>query len=270
MDLRNRRGVVTGAGSGIGRAVAVELGRLGGELLLVGRREDKLQETAELVTAEGGQAHVLAADLTDPAAVEAVTAATLALGQVDLLVNNAGTVRAGWLADHEVQDVHTMIALNLTAPILLTRALLPALRAAAAVNGGLILNISSGVALIGLPCYSVYAATKAGLARFGESLRRELPGTGLHLATVYPGATDTDMMATSEAGPEHGFAKRSVREVVAEIISALANGEHEINTSLPERQEIQRRNAVDPLAVDALLAPRLAGFEQAVRDHRTT
>ncbi|MGO1053293.1 SDR family NAD(P)-dependent oxidoreductase [Crossiella sp. CA198] len=216
MDLHDRAGVVTGAGSGIGRALAVELGR------------------------------------------------------VDLLVNNAGNVRAGRLEQHEIRDVHAMIDLNLTAPILLTRALLPALRAAAPGNGGLILNIASGMALLGLPFYGVYAATKAGLARFGESLRRELHGTGLHVATSYPGATDTDMMTSTEAGEEYGMGLRPLAEVVGEIIAALAAGTHEINTSTPARQEVQRRNAIDPLAVDALLAPRLPGFEHAVRNHRTT
>jgi short-subunit dehydrogenase len=147
--------------------------------------------------------------------------------------------------------------------------MLPALRAGAVPGGSVVLNIASGIALVGLPFYTTYAATKSGLARFGEALRRELHGSGVHVATVYPGATATAMMASSEAGDDLGFGRRPVSDVVADVLTARAKDEHEINTSLESRRAMQRLNISDPLAVDAALAPKLADMEASVRHHRS-
>ncbi|TKV26149.1 SDR family NAD(P)-dependent oxidoreductase [Arthrobacter sp. NamB2] len=269
MDIANRTGVITGAGTGIGRALAVEFGRHNGNLLLVGRRAEPLEETADMVRSVGGQAEVFPVDITDPGAVDRVTGAARRRGPVDLLVNNAGNVRAGRLEDLPEDDVLAMINLNLTAPILLTRALLPSLKGAAVKHGSILLAISSGIALTGLPFYTVYAATKSGIAHFGEALRRELHGTGIHVATAFPGATDTDMMTSSTAGDDLGFGRRPVAEVVAETVAGLRAGDHEINTAAATRRKMQDLNKTDPLAVDALLAPRLKALESAVRTHRS-
>ena len=127
----------------------------------------------------------------------------------------------------------------------------------------------AGVALVALPFYATYAATKGGLARFDESLRREVGPDGIHVATAYPGATDTDMMSSSDAGDDLGFGRRPVRDVAAEIAAGLEAGEHDINTALPERRKLQELNAADPLAVDAVLAPRREALEAATRSHRS-
>ncbi|WP_220505843.1 SDR family oxidoreductase [Microbispora sp. H10830] len=282
IDMTDRSGVITGAGSGIGRALAEQFGRRGARLLLVGRREQALRETASAVARAGGAAEVLAADITAEGAEEKVadTARTV-LGKVDLLINNAGNVRAGRLEECDVADVRAMVGLNLTAPILLTRALLPDLRAAAQsersadVNGlgrrrdSVVLGIASGMALLPLPFYATYAATKTGLAAFGHALRRELHGTGVHVATWYPGATATAMMDSSAAGEDLGFGRRPVEEVVTDLLDALGRGEHEINTSLSTRRAMQRLHVSDPLAVDAALGPQLSELESAVRNHRS-
>lgn len=268
MDLTNRRGVITGAGSGIGRELAIEFGRRGAHLLLVGRRRETLSETAGLVAATGGSADVLELDLTAPDAAERILSAVS--NRIDLLVNNAGNVRAGRLDDLPEDDIRSMLDLNLTAPILLTRAALAPLRESAGARGSILLNISSGIGLVGMPFYTVYAATKSGLAHFGEALRRELHGTGIHVATAYPGATATPMMETSTAGEDLGFGRRPVEDVVADILTGLEADEHEINTALPSRRKMQELNVTDPLAVDAALAPRLAALEEATRNHRTT
>lgn len=269
MDLNGRHGIITGAGSGIGRRLAAEFGGRHARLLLVGRREEPLRETAELVRAAGGDADVLAVDITEPGAPEHVVETAVRQGPLDLLVNNAGNVRAGHLTDLPEADIRAMIDLNLTAPVLLTRAALPSLRDAAAGRGALVLDVSSGIALTGLPFYIVYAAAKAGIAHFGEALRRELHGSGVHVATAYPGATDTDMMTSSAAGEDLGFGRRPVEEVVQEIVAGLAAGEHEINTAAAGRRQVQELNQQDPLAVDELLAPRLRALEAAVRNHRS-
>lgn len=269
LDLTGRHGIITGAGQGIGRALAIEFGRRGGHLLLVGRHRDTLAETVELVVAEGGTAEILVDDLTQPGAPERVAHAVSSWNTLDLLVNNAGNVRAGRLELTSAADIHSMIDLNLTAPILLTSELLPALRRSGNTGGSILLNIASGIALVGLPFYSVYAATKAGLSQFGESLRRELHGTGVHVATVYPGATDTAMMQSQNAGEELGWARRPLEDVIADLMTALESGEHEINTTPEGRRRMQQLNVSDPLAVDAALAPSLAALEVAVREHRS-
>jgi len=271
LDLAFRRVLLTGAGSGIGRRLALELATRGAQLVLVGRREQPLTETATMVGVRGGSAHVLTADLTAPGAPEQVVGSALELlGGLDVLINNAGNVRAGRLDEVDTADILAMLALNLTAPILLTKAALPHLRAAATAHGGAaVLGISSGIALVGLPFYATYAATKAGLARFDEALRRELIGTGIRVATAYPGATDTAMMATSQAGEDLGFGRRPVEEVAAEIVAGLEAGDAEINTSLRERRGMQDLNATAPLDVDAALTPKLAEMEAATRSHRS-
>ena len=269
LDLANRRGIITGAGQGIGQAIALEFGRRGGHLLLVGRQLATLTETARLVAAAGGTTEILVEDLTQPGAVERVADTVAPWSTVDLLVNNAGNVRAGRRELISDADVHSMIDLNLTAPILLTKALLPALRLSGEGRGSILLNVSSGIALVGMPFYSIYAATKSGLAQFGESLRRELIGTGVHVATVYPGATDTAMMTSQNAGAELGWGRRSLADVITDLIAALQAGEHEINTAPEGRRAMQELNLTDPLAVDAALAPGLEALELAVRDHRS-
>ncbi|TFC72062.1 SDR family NAD(P)-dependent oxidoreductase [Cryobacterium sp. TMS1-20-1] len=269
LDLANRRGIITGAGQGIGQAIALEFGRRGGHLLLVGRQLATLTETARLVAAAGGTTEILVEDLTQPGAVERIADTVAPWSTVDLLVNNAGNVRAGRLELTSDADVHSMIDLNLTAPILLTKALLPALRQSGKGRGSILLNVSSGIALVGMPFYSIYAATKSGLAQFGESLRRELIGTGVHVATVYPGATDTAMMTSQNAGADLGWDRRSLADVITDLIAALQAGEHEINTAPEGRRAMQELNLTDPLAVDAALAPGLEALELAVRDHRS-
>jgi uncharacterized oxidoreductase len=82
-------------------------------------------------------------------------------------------------------------------------------------------NVSSGIALIGMPFYATYAGTKAGIAHFGEALRRELYGEGVHLLNVFPGATSTPMMESSHAGPEHGFTYETPEQVAAATLAGL-------------------------------------------------
>ena len=269
LDLTNRRGIITGGGQGIGRALALEFGRRGGHLLLIGRQQDTLTETARLVASEGGTSEIMVEDLTLAGAVQRIAERVASWTTVDLLVNNAGNVRAGRLELTSDVDVRSMIDLNLTAPILLTKALLPMLRESGKMRGSILLNIASGIALVGIPFYAVYGATKSGIAQFGEALRRELIGTGVHVATAYPGATDTAMMTSQNAGDELGWERLPLEEVITKLIAALEAGEHEINTASESRRKMQQLNITDPLAVDAALAPSLEALELAVRDHRS-
>ncbi|WP_299948910.1 SDR family oxidoreductase, partial [uncultured Microbulbifer sp.] len=134
---------------------------------------------------EFGEVAGVCADIaTSEGRAETLKQAISILGGLDVLVNNAGGIRAGSLQDLEKSEIIKMLDVNLLAPILLTKAALPALRAD---GDSMVVNISSALALVGIPFYTVYAAAKAGLAQFGECLRRELKGEGVHVMTVYPG-----------------------------------------------------------------------------------
>lgn len=91
----------------------------------------------------------------------------------------------------------------------------------------------------------------------------------MHVATVYPGATDTAMMASQSAGAELGWGRRALDDVITDVFTALEAGQHEINTAPEGRREMQQLNFIDPLAVDAAFAPGLEALELAVRDHRS-
>lgn len=267
MKITDRRVLVTGAGSGIGRELALRFGSSGGALALVGRRAGALEDTAAQIRGRGGTAHVIAADLADRSVPDGVVAAAVEhLGGLDVLINNAGNVRAGELESLAQPDIEAMVDVDLLAPILLTRAALPHLRAA---GDALVLGVASGIALVALPYYSVYAAVKAGLAHFDESLRRELLETGVRVVTAFPGATATPMMDSSTAGEDLGFGRRPVADVADDIIAGIEADLLEINTALESRRALQELNRTDIAAVDAALRPRLAALRAAVSDHRS-
>jgi short-subunit dehydrogenase len=126
---------------------------------------------------------VFAADIADHATrPRIIETARSAFGQISGLINNAGNVRAGRLESISAEDILAMIDVNLVAPILLRRAVLPGLKRG---SRGFIVNVSSGVALLTPPFYSVYAAVKSGVAAFGDSLRRELLGENVSIINAH-------------------------------------------------------------------------------------
>lgn len=265
MNVYGKRVVITGGSSGIGFELARQLGSKGARLLLTGRNPGKLAAAVERLRDTGVEAHGLVGDVTDGYARESlVREAGRALGGVDVLVNNAGGVRAGRLEDISEAEMRTMIDVDLLSPILLTRAFLPALRAS---GDGLIVNIASGIAQMGVPFYTVYAAAKGGLARFGEALRRELKGEGVHVVTVFPGATDTPMMASNKAGADLGFGLQPVADVVGSIVDGIEADAFEVVRGGEVRAAMLDLNRTDPAAVDARFLGLKPQLEAAVRDH---
>ena len=179
---------ITGASSGIGAALARELGRAGHALTLVARRRTLLDELAAEL---GERAFVVEQDLSDPArATDWLAPSEAALGPIDVLVNNAGMENTGPTVDADPATVRRMIDLNLSTPLLTVRAILPAMTAR---GSGMIINVASVAALVSVPMQAYYGASKAGLAMFSETIRAELAGTGVHVLTVYPGPVKTAM-----------------------------------------------------------------------------
>lgn len=179
---------ITGASSGIGAALARELGRAGHSLTLVARRRALLDDLADEI---GGRPHVIEHDLANPdVATGWLAAAEAAHGPIDVLVNNAGMENTGPTIAADPAVVRKVIDLNLTTPLLLSRALLPAMTAR---GSGMIINVASVAGLVAPPMQAYYGASKAGLAMFSETVRGELAGTGVHVLTVYPGPVKTAM-----------------------------------------------------------------------------
>jgi short-subunit dehydrogenase len=183
--------VVTGASSGIGEVYADRLAGRGYDLILVARRADRLEAlSARLSKAHGAKVEVIAADLenaADLARVEKVLATNPA---VHMLVNNAGTSRLRPLAQAQLEDSLTQIALHVTAVTRLTHAVLPAFLSR---NDGLIINVASVLALHSMPISSVYSGTKAFMLNFSRGLQAELAKTNVKVQVVLPASTATEI-----------------------------------------------------------------------------
>jgi short-subunit dehydrogenase len=191
-DLSGVVALVTGASSGIGEAAARSLAGRKARVILTARRTDRLERLAAEIRAAGdGDALVLPGDLTAPGEIERIAKESLAWkGRVDVLVNNAGVGRMRFLEDLDPQaDIRPVLELDLTAPILLARALLPPMIERRA---GCIINIGSTSGLMALPTSSIYCAAKFGLRGFNDALRREVRGTGIQVCLVCPGPVHTE------------------------------------------------------------------------------
>ncbi|MFD5464070.1 SDR family NAD(P)-dependent oxidoreductase [Kitasatospora sp. NPDC127059] len=195
--------VVTGAGTGIGRATAWAFAAEGARVVAVGRRPGPLAETA---AAYPGLIEPLVADITAPDAPETVVGAAVERhGRLDVLVNNAGIVHSEQrLGSYERAGVERLLATNLIAPVLLGQAAVPALGA----SRGVVVNVSTAVGQRGWPTNSVYAAGKAALETITRSWAVELAPRGIRVVAVAPGAIDTPIGEHSGFSPEQSAAIR--------------------------------------------------------------
>jgi NAD(P)-dependent dehydrogenase (short-subunit alcohol dehydrogenase family) len=180
--------VVSGAGSGIGRAVAVALGRRGHPRALLGRRRPPLEET---LAAAGGIGRAWPCDVRDPEAVTAVAREVLAAwGAPDVVVPAAGVLAVAPVEALEPSVFRDTLDTNLLGAYHLFRAFLPAMRTA---GRGRLVPILSVAATRGFPGWSAYCASKWGLRGLVAALREELAGSGVGITALYPGATDTGL-----------------------------------------------------------------------------
>ena len=170
-QLLNKIAVVTGAGRGIGKAIALKFAAEGADVVCVSRTAENSEKVAAEITALGRKAWAVAVDVSDSASVNAAAEKILAdAGHVDILVNNAGVTRDGLLMRMSDEDWDTVLNTNLKGAFFFTKAFS---RAFAKQRSGRIINISSVIGLIGNPGQSNYAASKAGLIGFTQSVARE-------------------------------------------------------------------------------------------------
>ncbi len=192
-QLANQIAVVTGAGRGIGRAIALAFAAEGADVVCVSRTTENSEKVAAEVRALGRKAWACAVDVADAAAVAEAAEKILAeAARVDILVNNAGVTRDGLLMRMSEQDWDVVLDTNLKGAFLFTKAFS---RAFLKQRAGRIINIASIAGLIGNAGQSNYAASKAGLVGFTKSLAREFASRGVNVNAIAPGFIDTDMTA---------------------------------------------------------------------------
>jgi NAD(P)-dependent dehydrogenase (short-subunit alcohol dehydrogenase family) len=224
MDLKGLRTLVTGATSGIGRAIATRLGADGAEVLVHGRNAERGIAVVEAITLTGGQAQFIAADLTDPAGVRALVDEA---GDIDVLVNNSGASWFGPTADLDVAGFDALVAGNVRAPYLLVAAFAPGM---AARGRGSIVNISSMVGQVGLRGAAAYGGTKAMLESMTRHWAVEYGTAGVRVNTVAPGPVYTDGasaeridMLAATTPLNRGAQPDEIAEVVAFLASPAAS-----------------------------------------------
>jgi uncharacterized protein len=224
-----RLAVVTGASSGIGAATARLLARDGWRVLLVARRADRLGRLAS----ELGDAIAVPADLTDAQAPERIREAVeRGGGPLELLVNNAGAEWRSSFAEGGYENVHRTMRVNFDAPVRLTEALLPLLRASAPSS---IVNVSSVAGRVGRPKNGAYAASKFALAGWSESVGAEEQPNGVHVGVVLPGfiATEGFPHKRLRASARTRWLVSTPEQVARSIVSAGPGRRHEVYVPRP-------------------------------------
>lgn len=217
---RSKTVLITGAGSGIGRALAKEAASKGFALILAGRTQTALEQTKS--ECNSTKVRCVVADVTTADGRAAIVNAVG--GTLDILINNAGVLSVGHISDMSDTDLERMTTTNLVAPMALTRDLLPALR----LSQGRIVNIGSVFGDIAYPFFAAYSATKFGLRGFSDALRRELSGAGVGVTYIAPRATRTAAESAFGAlvGPMH-MTLDSAETVASQAWTAILKGKRE-------------------------------------------
>lgn len=250
------RAVLTGAGGGIGRAIALQLAPRCQMLLLVGRDAAKLSSLQREIDAAGGRSRAVAADLTTAPGRDAVRRAAAEVPDgVDLLVNNAGAGEFAWFADQADEMLERIVRVNVIATMQLTRRLLPLLLAQPAAR---IVNVGSIFGHLGYPGFAAYSASKFALRGFSEALRRELADGPVRVTWFAPRATRTAMNsdALCALNAELGVAMDDPAAVAEAFVDMLRAPARERLLGMPERL-FARLNQILPGLVDRGLRRQL-------------
>ncbi len=260
MQLEGKNVLITGGTRGIGKCMIQELVKGGvRHIAVIARDKQNLKKLSQEF--EGVKFIKIAGDVAD---IEVLREAAARIedkwGHLDILINNAGIVAAGPLEDIQDEDLYDQVAVNLTAVLLLTKYCIPLLKASEEAG---ILNISSGLGLLGMPFYSVYGSTKAAVRQFSDSMRRELAPFNITVTCSFPTATDTDMMENFKGremdSPEF-VAKRSIEGLMNKELQVIFGGE--------ERLKENVMNFESPKEFDKKVAENYEERKKASLDHK--
>lgn len=256
MTKRKPLALITGAGSGIGRALAFEAAAAGCDLVLVGRRQEPLTETVRLI---GNPAtRIVIADIASPEGRARVVAE--AGERLDYLVNNAGKLCVGRLTELGDDDIAGMISTNVTGTILLTRDMVPALAA----TQGRVVNIGSMFGLIAFPYFAAYSATKFATRGLSDALRRELSEYGISVTYAAPRATQTPAQSHfAHLVEPFGMAMDTPDRIARRTWAGVMAGRNTIYPGAAERFFSLVQAVVPSLVDNALIGKVLAPRTQA-------
>jgi 3-oxoacyl-[acyl-carrier protein] reductase len=229
MELKGRVVLITGAGRGIGRALAHAFAAAGAKVALLGKTKKNLLEVQRELKDSGAPTVVLAADVSDEGVVSrAVAAAEQELGPVDVLVNNAGIFAMAPVEKMDTLVFDRILAVNLRGPFLMCRALLPGMKSR---KRGHIVNISSTAGRRGFAGGGAYCASKFGLAGLTEAMRYEARTSNVRVTCVYPSTVNTDLMKKSGTDLK---AERAIQpeDIANAVVSLVAMDDRAMTTAL--------------------------------------
>ena len=254
-EIEGSRAIVTGASSGIGYEIALELARRGAEVVVVARRGDRLSQLADRIAGRGGKVEKVVGDVTDPTTRQkAIDTVQSSFGGLDILVNSAGIGTLGLFEHSDPPRMRQVMEVNFFALVEMTRLALPLLLEG---TNPIVVNIASILGHWGVPYNTEYCASKFAVRGFSESLRTELVRRGVDVLVVSPGTTDTEffdsvIQRTGEpTWPRRGAV--SAASVARKTVLAIRRGSHEI---IPYRwgKILHCLNRLSPRLVNRIMA----------------
>lgn len=193
--LSGKSALITGGGSGIGRACALMFAQQGAKVTIVARGRERLEAVAKEIVMCGGEGLALACDVTQKASVEsAIHAAEVRFERLNIVVNNAGAGFSGTVEETPEEEWHRILAANLTGTFLVSRTALPAMRRA---GGGSIINIGSVLGLVGMPLRAAYCAAKGGITMLTKAMALDHACEGIRVNCICPALIETELSVTA-------------------------------------------------------------------------
>ena len=206
MKLLRKVAIVTGGGTGIGKSIAELFAREGAQVVITGRRLEKLREVENAITQNGGSVLAIGADVTSQPDNERIVKETLSkFGKLDILVNNAGDFTVGTVTETSIEDWDRIFNLNVRGVFLLSRLALPEIERS---GGGSIINISSTLGEQVIPACTAYCASKAALNMMTESMACDYAAKKIRINTISPGVVDTPIHAARKITDEVAWANQ--------------------------------------------------------------